>query len=82
MNTRKLGKARMSQPFVDLAICEGLNPCDRFIPLHVESDWSRDELTIVGYHPDFEEISEGEMIPEYHGTFVDGRRSPHWQRVV
>ena len=75
---RKIGRVRISRLFVESAFAEGLNPFDRAVVFHVDYNYPRDEFQYEMAHPDFKELAEGEIMPDYTGTFVDGRRSPSW----
>lgn len=79
--SRRFGFIRLSIDLVDEIARAGLNPCNRMIPLEVKVDFISRQAEIFGWHPEFDELHEPEVIPEYRAIFVDGRASPYLERV-
>jgi len=75
------GRVEMTEEFLRTAAVEKLNPLDHFVVLHAEYQLHRRVLVLIGYHPSFSVLAEGEAVPGYVGTFWNGRKVPYWTRV-
>lgn len=80
--SNRRGQVTMSLEFVDQAMKRGLQPFARVIPVHVDVRWHEKRMIVAGFSPDFDEVPEGEITPEYEALFVDGRHAPHFRRVT
>ena len=63
-----------------MAYGEGLNFFIGAAVLEVRRDWSMGSAEYVMYHPQFEPIPYGSLVPEYVATFTDDSAAPVWVR--
>jgi hypothetical protein len=78
---RRLGRFTASNEFVyGLARGEGLNVFAGGAVIDVRHDYSMDQVEYVMYHPSFDPVPAGEILPEYTAVFTLGVVVPTWAR--
>ena len=78
---RRLGRFTASNEFVyGLARGEGLNVFAGGAVVDVRHDYSMDQVEYVMYHPSFDLVPAGEILPEYTAVFTPGVVAPAWVR--
>lgn len=61
---------------------EGMNLFSEMLVLDVRRDWVSDTVEYFGVHPQFREISEREITPEYVAHFGPDSAFPIWREKV
>jgi hypothetical protein len=76
---RRIGRFTVPGCFVD-GLCkgEGLNVFAGGAVVNVRHDWPTDRVEYVMYHPSFDPVKLGEMLPEYTALFRKGESAPTW----
>ena len=81
MRDRRLGRFRVSAQFLDDARDGmGANLFRDIIPLDVQRDFESEITTYLAWHPSFEKVPEGQIIPEYEAIFSATSATPTWRR--
>lgn len=44
------------------------------VPMDVQHDWYTDSVTVTVWHPEFDAVEQGALIPQYLALNVDGER--------
>ena len=61
---------------------DGMNLFSEMLVLDVRRDWVSDSVEYFGMHPQFREIAEGEIVPEYVAHFGPDSALPQWREKV
>jgi len=86
MSTNRVGKFKVSDLFfrrvemIDGRMA-GANLFDGMVVIQIERDFGTSQVTYYGMHPDFRELPEGEITPEYTAHFDAGKIAPKWTEV-
>lgn len=83
MKDRRIGKVTVADRLLRAAIDSGhgANMFAGSVPLDVQRSWVADKTTFVLWHPKFQPVDEGRMIPEYRAVFEDGETTPTWEHI-
>ena len=83
MRERRLGRFRVSTLFFHEAQNGmGANLFRDLIPLDIRRDFETDVITYIAWHPSFEPVPEGQIIPEYEAIFSNTSSTPTWRRII
>lgn len=81
LKTTRVGRFHVSACFFDdLDVGEGTNLFDRMIVLEATPVDYGQKILYTAIHPAFDELSEGQIIPEYDAVFFDRLGLPEWRR--
>jgi hypothetical protein len=83
IKNRRIGKFKVSNKLLRDATNtgSGANLFVGMIVLDIQHDWIGGDATYVAWHPDFEPIDEGRILPLYVSTFQLGQTAPTWVKV-
>ena len=80
---KRLGCFHVSGKFFDnLDIDEGVNVFHRMVVLRASEDFRCFRVTYIAYHPDFDEVKEGEIVPLYYAEFSPDSVYPKWKKAT
>lgn len=80
MKNRRLGKFTVSGLFLRGARTgEGVNLFRNMIVLDVQHSFMADHAEYLAWHPAFEPVAEGQMVPEYEAHFDAKSATPIWK---
>lgn len=84
MKMRKVGRFMVHRRFFEaLADDVGVNLFHRMVVLRAREAFdSLDRIEYYAVHPDFEELPEGQIVPEYIATFYTNSIHPKWTRAL
>ncbi len=78
---RRLGRFTVSGYFVEgLTKGEGLNVFAGGAVVDMRRDYPADRVEYAMYHPSFDPVPAGEILPEYTAVFAPGVAAPTWVR--
>jgi len=80
MKERRLGKFVVEDRLLREAADSGhgANMFSDMVPLDIQRDWISGRTTYLAWHPDFEEVPDGYITPEYEAIFESGEVKPRW----
>lgn len=79
---RRIGRFRVSPDFfVRLKPDEGVNLFHRMVVLRTQDHFLSRDREYLAIHPDFREVAEGELFPEYRAVFDTKSLYPTWVEV-
>ena len=83
IKNKRLGMVRISEKFRrDAANTgHGANLFIGAVVLAIDEDWMSGLATYKMWHPQFDPIDEGQVLPEYEAEFAPGEIAPTWKRV-
>lgn len=83
MRMRKVGRFMVHRRFFEaLGDDVGVNLFHRMVVLRAHEHFPSDRIEYYAVHPDFEELAEGQIIPEYIATFYTNLIHPKWTRAL
>jgi hypothetical protein len=78
----KVGKFYVSRCFFrSLGDDEGTNLFHRMVVLRAHEDFCRNSTVYIAIHPDFRQIDQGEITPEYEAIFNSTSAYPKWREL-
>ena len=80
MTDRRIGKFTVEDRLLREAVDSGhgANLFVGMVPLDIQRDWISGRTVYLAWHPDFNDVPEGYITPEYEAVFDAGDIHPRW----